>query len=74
MSRLSLVRKRIVVGVALLQMLFFLANYYFLHLFGQLDKKIFVISGIVTGACVLFFGPTVDELRANRDKEQRSTS
>jgi hypothetical protein len=74
MAMLSLTGKRILAGIALLQLLFCVANYYAFHLFDPFDKKVLVVSGVILGIYVKWFGPTVDELRDYREKKRSSTS
>jgi hypothetical protein len=72
MGRLSLTGQRILAGVALAQMLFFVANYYVFRFFEPHDKSLLIASGVIAGFCVFYLGPTVEELRDYRAKRRSS--
>ena len=72
MAKLSFNMKRVLCGLALAQMLFFVANYYVFHLLEPFDKKALIVSGAILGVCVLYFGPSIDELRDYRERKRGS--
>jgi len=72
MGRLSFTTRRVLSGVALAQLLFFVMNFYRFHLFGEYDRKALVVSAVLAGICLLFVGPTLEEQREYRAKRRNS--
>jgi len=72
MTTLSLTQKRVLSGVAFVQLVFFISNYYFFHFLEPFDQKVLILSCVITGIYVMGFGPTVAELRDAKDKRHRS--
>lgn len=73
MAALSLIGKRILAGIALLQLLLAVPNYFVFHLFDPFDKKLLVVSGVILGIYVHYFGPSVEELRDYRERKRGPT-
>jgi hypothetical protein len=67
---LSLTGKRTVAGIGLAVLLFGVANYYWFRLFEPYDKKGTVVCSVIAAVCILFFGPSVAELREYQEKKR----
>ena len=67
---LSLTGKRVVAGIGLAVLLFGVENYYWLRLFEPYDKKVVVVCSVIAAVCILYFGPSVEELREYQEKKR----
>jgi hypothetical protein len=71
---LSFNARRVIVAVLGLIAVSCLANHYLkLGFFGQFSWKAVIVSFGVLLFCLLYVGPTVDEIRSYRDKKRSST-
>jgi hypothetical protein len=70
-TNLSFNSRRIVVGLALVVMLVCLADFAFdLGVFGRFSKAAFALSVAALISVLRFIGPTIDEVRAYRDRRR----
>jgi len=69
MTKSTFQRKRIIVGVALIVSLAFVANYYLdLGAFGSSSKKVMIASFAMLALVMHYFGPSIQETREYRDR------
>jgi hypothetical protein len=73
MRKPSFAVRRIVAGVVLLQLVFFITNYYLFRFFEPYDKQLLVASGALAVFFALYVAPTEDELETYRTKKRNAS-